>query len=184
MATRKSNIARNRWTVGLLDVQPTDVVLEVGCGPGIALEACLSKIDDGLVVGIDHSSVMIGAAARRNAQALRSGRLELHEGGLELLPAIGLKFAKVMSINVVQFFPDMDAAFRSIFAVTQNGGRVATTFMPRNPGARAQDALRKAEVISQSAAAAGFESTRTEVLDLRPVPAVCVIASKASHYPA
>jgi hypothetical protein len=37
MANRPSNIERSRWTVDLLNVQPTDHVLEIGFGPGLAL---------------------------------------------------------------------------------------------------------------------------------------------------
>ena len=37
MGHRSSNRERNRWVVSLLDVQPTDRVLEVGFGPGIAV---------------------------------------------------------------------------------------------------------------------------------------------------
>jgi len=33
MANRPSNIERNRWTVDLLNVQPSDHVLEIGFGP-------------------------------------------------------------------------------------------------------------------------------------------------------
>ena len=34
MALRRSNRRRNAWVVSLLDVQPTDRVLEIGFGPG------------------------------------------------------------------------------------------------------------------------------------------------------
>ena len=37
MVHRSSNRQRNRWVVSLLDVQPTDRVLEIGFGPGLAL---------------------------------------------------------------------------------------------------------------------------------------------------
>lgn len=36
MAHRPSNLRRSAWVVSLLDVQPTDRVLEIGFGPGIA----------------------------------------------------------------------------------------------------------------------------------------------------
>jgi len=36
MAHRPSNRQRNSWVVWLLDVQPTDRVLEIGFGPGLA----------------------------------------------------------------------------------------------------------------------------------------------------
>ena len=38
MATRGSNIERNRWTVDLLELKPHHRVLEVGYGPGLAIE--------------------------------------------------------------------------------------------------------------------------------------------------
>jgi hypothetical protein len=44
MGRRSSNVARNRWAVQLLDVQPTDRVIELGCGPGVAIAALASDI--------------------------------------------------------------------------------------------------------------------------------------------
>src|SRR5450755_3917553 len=43
MANRSSNRERNRWTVELLNVEPTSRVLEIGCGPGYAL-SLLSRL--------------------------------------------------------------------------------------------------------------------------------------------
>ncbi len=34
MASRPSNKKRNRWTLDFLDIQPTDHIFELGCGPG------------------------------------------------------------------------------------------------------------------------------------------------------
>ena len=39
MDHRPSNRDRNHWTVKLLHIQPQDQILEIGCGPGLALEA-------------------------------------------------------------------------------------------------------------------------------------------------
>ena len=59
MAHRRSNIERNRWTVGLLDIQETDHVLELGFGPGLAIEQVARLATKGRVVGIDHSALMV-----------------------------------------------------------------------------------------------------------------------------
>ena len=61
MAHRRSNIERNRWTVGLLDIQETDHVLELGFGPGLAIEQVACLATKGRVVGIDHSASHGGA---------------------------------------------------------------------------------------------------------------------------
>ena len=43
LAGRGSNLLRNRWTVDRLDPTSGDRVLEIGCGPGIALGLLLSR---------------------------------------------------------------------------------------------------------------------------------------------
>ena len=73
MAHRRSNRQRNRWAVSLLDVQPSDRVLEIGFGPGVAIAELASRATRGQVYGIDHSTVMVGQASRRNAAAIRAG---------------------------------------------------------------------------------------------------------------
>src|SRR5215831_14435455 len=73
MAHRSSNRRRNSWVVSLLDVRPTDRVLEIGFGPGLAIAWLSCRIgDSGQVYGIDHSDVMLRQAARRNAAAIRA----------------------------------------------------------------------------------------------------------------
>ena len=59
MARRESNLARNRWTVDLLDLAPEDHVLELGPGPGVTLGVILERVPAGFVVGVDHSATMI-----------------------------------------------------------------------------------------------------------------------------
>ena len=73
-AHRPSNRRRNGWVVSLLDVQPTDQVLEIGFGPGVAI-AELARAGAGQVYGIDPSDVMLLQASRRNAAAIRAGRV-------------------------------------------------------------------------------------------------------------
>jgi len=41
LAARPSNRRRARWTLALLDAQPGDELLDVGCGPGVELEMAL-----------------------------------------------------------------------------------------------------------------------------------------------
>ena len=59
MATKKSNTARGRWAVAELDPKPDARVLEIGYGPGIAVEAMAARVADGRVVGVDISDVML-----------------------------------------------------------------------------------------------------------------------------
>jgi SAM-dependent methyltransferase len=98
---RSSNVRRNRWAVELLEVQPTDRVIELGCGPGVAVAALAERATEGLVVGIDHSEVMIGQARHRNADAIRQGRLRLIHAPVERLQVTDGPFDAALAVNTV-----------------------------------------------------------------------------------
>src|SRR5215469_11461900 len=87
MAHRRSNRRRNVWVVSLLDVQPADRGLEIGFGPGIAIQTLSRTAPGGLVYGIDRSEVMVRQATRRNNTAVRAGRVRLSCGSVASLPA-------------------------------------------------------------------------------------------------
>ena len=178
MAARPSNRRRNYWTVELLCVGPEDRVLEIGCGPGVALAASAERTRGSVIVGLDHSPEMLDQAARRNRRAIERGRVRLQLGDLERLPMLGGPFDKIFSVNVIQFLPDKDAAFRALHDVTAPGGIVATTYQPRHRNPNRADAIKVAEEVEAHMAAAGFVAIKVEELSLRPVSAVCVLGRK------
>ncbi|MAG97889.1 MAG: class I SAM-dependent methyltransferase [Alphaproteobacteria bacterium] len=179
MANRRSNRQRNLWTVDLLQLKPDDRIIEIGCGPGLALEACLAQAAAGEVVGLDHSRTMLDQARVRNAGASSDGRLQLRLESLdELPPGLG-PFDKLYSANVVQFLPDRAAAFRKIHALLKPNGIAATTYMPRSKNPSRAEALAMADEIEGHMKVAGFVGIRIEELPLRPVPAVCIIGEHA-----
>jgi trans-aconitate methyltransferase len=53
---------RLTWTADLLDVQPADVVLEIGCGSGALAELICTRLSEGHLVAIDRSATLIAAA--------------------------------------------------------------------------------------------------------------------------
>ena len=73
----RQHLSETLWTVALLDVVPTDRVLDIGCGAGRAIELVAARVPDGHVSGIDLSHDMVRAAARRNARALRMGHADV-----------------------------------------------------------------------------------------------------------
>lgn len=178
MATRPSNRARNLWTVELMQIAPSDRILEIGCGPGLGLAAAAAKAVDGRLIGIDHSEIMIEQASRRNRRAIESSRMQLLVGGLERLTELGVALDRIFSVNLVQFLPDKHAFYRKLILALRPGGLIATTYMPRHPGATRQDALKSAEEIDRYMRLAGFVDVRTEELPLKPVPAICVLGNR------
>lgn len=176
MANRPSNIERNQWTVDLLSLQADDRLLEIGFGPGLAIEQASRVVTDGLVVGIDHSEVMLQQARKRNAIGIANGLVELYLGSLENLPSYEKPFTKICSANVVQFWKDPVADFSKLRSMLAKGGVIASTYMPRQKNATAADARNKAGDIVANLKAAGFSNIRVEEKPMKPVAAISVVA--------
>lgn len=178
MAHRSSNVRRNRWVVSLLDVQPSDRILEVGFGPGIAIAALSVITPDGVIFGVDHSDVMVRVARRRNAAAVRTGRVDLRLATADALPDFGAPLDKVLAVNSMGFWPEPVARLKELHALLGAGGTIAVASQPRCSGATADTSASAGREIAATLRAAGFSPTRVATLDLNP-PVVCVLAVSA-----
>jgi SAM-dependent methyltransferase len=174
MGRRASNVARSRWAVDLLDPQPTDRLLEVGCGPGVAIEAAAQA--GAVVVGVDRSAVMIAQAGRRNRTAVREGRVTLQLAPIEDLPALGPPFDMALAVNTVGHWADAAEGLRIIRQALRPGGTIALVSQPRCPGATAVHSRKAADELASLLDEAGYADARTETLDTLDPPAVCVLA--------
>jgi len=65
-----------------------------------------------------------------------------------------------------------------IRSVLKPHGLVATMVQPRHRGAKAEDAQAFARRLSKEMIDAGFREVTIRELDLKPVPAVCVLVRK------
>ena len=175
MAHRSSNVRRNRWVVSLLDVQPSDRILEVGFGPGVAIAGLSALTPNGVVFGVDHSDVMVRVATRRNAAAIRAGRVELSQAEADALPDFGAPLDRVVAVNSIGFWPEPVARLKELHALLRAGGTIAIASQPRCPGATAETSAKAGQEIATRLSEAGFTPKRVETLGLDP-PVVCVVA--------
>jgi len=164
MSVRPSNVARSRQAVEMLDVQPAERVLELGCGPGVAVAALAARATRGLVVGVDHSAVMVGQARRVRVTQASVENLSIDDG----------PFDAAIAINTIGMWPDPPARLRDIARLLRPGGRLALVGQPRRPGATAADSEAFARTLAKLLIDGGFEHARTEMLDLNP-PAAWVL---------
>jgi ubiquinone/menaquinone biosynthesis C-methylase UbiE len=178
MAARRSNRARNAWTLELLEIAPAHRVLELGFGPGYAISLLAPRLTTGCLVGLDHSAAMLAQARRRNTSWIADGRVQLVLGGTEALATLPRGFDRVYSANLLQFVPDREALLRSLLSLLVPGGRIGTTYKPRHPGAVDADALRFAETLIGQMRATGYVDCRIEKNPHHGVLTVCVLGRK------
>jgi len=177
MSHRPENIERNNWALSLLAIKPADRILEIGFGPGITAGKLATKAAE--VVGVDHSELMVRQATRRNKDLIEKGKLKLMQGSVEKLsPEFG-SFDKIYSMNVVQFWTEPVSVFRSLKTLLKPGGMILTGYMPRFPGAKDEDAVRKAKEVENWLRESGFEQARTQIKPMKPVAVVAIMAIQA-----
>ena len=113
------------WVLDILDVDPSDSVLEVGSGPGVGLELAAARAHEGRVVGVDPSETMLAMAHRRNRARIEVGRVELRLGTVDKLPFDDAAFDKAMTMNSLHLWPDPVAGLREVRRTLRTGGRIA-----------------------------------------------------------
>jgi len=121
----------NRWMVDRLAVGGDDRVLDVGCGPGLAVAYAAGK-SRRRVVGVDASATMVRLARRRNRTEVREGRVEIRLADAARLPFPDGAFTRVGSLNSLQFWVEPDEGLRQLHRVLEPGGRVAVVLMARS----------------------------------------------------
>ena len=127
---RRQHEPEVQWTLSLLDVRPTDSILEIGFGSGRAIELLTAQATDGHIAGIDLSRTMLHVASQRNAQAIQRGQVELRQGNVTTLPFEDAQFDTIFSIHTLYFWPDYARAIAEIARVLKPGGLLVVTFSP------------------------------------------------------
>jgi ubiquinone/menaquinone biosynthesis C-methylase UbiE len=171
------NRERNAWTISMLDVQPNDQVLEIGFGPGQAIQEVANLTPNGFVAGIDLSDVMVAQASKRNADAIRSGRVLLQQGAVSPLPFEDNKFNKAFAVNSMQFWSNSIVGLEEVRRVLKPGGRVVITIQPM--WAKTEEQVQSvAEKLILQLKQVGFKQVRLETRQSKPITTVSGIGIK------
>ena len=116
------NAVQNRATVEALDPPPGARVLEIGFGPGAALEMLAHTRPLALIAGIDHSELMVASARRRLDSGRGDAALDLRLGDAADLPFADESFDLVFAVNSYHQWPDQEAALAEMIGVLKPAG--------------------------------------------------------------
>jgi cyclopropane fatty-acyl-phospholipid synthase-like methyltransferase len=94
---------RFRWAVETMDPAPSDRLLEIGCGHGVAVSLICQRLSSGTIVAIDRSKAMIDRAVRRNREHVDEGTAAFKAVALEDADFGNERFDKVFAVNVCLF---------------------------------------------------------------------------------
>lgn len=127
------------WTIKLLDIQPHDRAVELGCGAGRGLVLAARAAGLSLVAGMDLSPTMLRAASRRIRRAGQGDRVILLRGDLGALPYRDGSLDKIWSVHTFYFWADREAVFADLLRVLAPGGRIVVTLATGTVSASGDD---------------------------------------------
>lgn len=170
------NQTRTDWIVSLMNVKPGERILEIGFGPGAAIQKIGDKIGNGKIVGVNHSITMLKQAAKRNSYLLKEDKLLLHAGTIDdLNPHI--LFDKVFAINVNLFWKDPVAKMKKIYNLLGQHGELFIAMQPYY--AKDDNHVRKISVdVESQMIRAGFIIKAVDFKKMKPISAFCVAGIK------
>jgi ubiquinone/menaquinone biosynthesis C-methylase UbiE len=166
-------------TLALMDLRPSDRILDVGCGSGWLVRRLAALVPKGSVMGIDVSDEMIrraqvASAAVPNAQFFR--------GTAEEIPAPPDSFTKALSVESAYYWHDPARGLREVFRVLRSGGSawILINFYRDNPDCHQRQSHYQIPTHLLSAAewqdhftSAGFRDvSHRRIPDLSPTPKV------------
>jgi ubiquinone/menaquinone biosynthesis C-methylase UbiE len=114
---------RLRAIVDQLNIRPSDRVLEIGCGHGVAATLVCERLETGHLTAIDRSQKMIEAARHRNGAEIEAGKAEFIVAKLEDLDLGDRRFDKIFAVRVGLFHRDPDRARGLVEKPARAGGR-------------------------------------------------------------
>lgn len=165
---------RFRWALDVMRIRPTDRVLEVGSGRGVAAALVAQRLDGGHVLGLDRSATMTTAALRLNEAHVAAGAVAFRTTSLADADLAPSSFDVAFAFNVSLFWTPPARELAVLARALVPGGRLFVLHQPPSP----EKNPAVVEAATRLLTGAGWTVLETLVGDTTPVESVCVVARR------
>jgi ubiquinone/menaquinone biosynthesis C-methylase UbiE len=166
---------RFTWAAELLSINPSDHILEIGCGAGLLAEEIATRLISGKYLAVDKSAPMLAKAQKRNKEFIGKGIANFIQSDFStcLLPANS--FNKVVAFNVSFFRKNPARELEIIKNVLKPKGKLYVFY--QEPF---EITLEDAAPVKRTLLENNFTVVKVEIKKLVPTSAYCLIATPKS----
>lgn len=165
---------RFEWAIEVMKIQPSDSVLEIGCGTGILAEQICKTLSGGSFTAVDRSEEMITKAMKRNERFIISGIASFTPAEFTKARFPHHAYDSIVAFNVNFFWKKVDAELIMIKRILKPAGRLFVFHQPPS-SADTVDLKMAREKLSEN----GFHVVKTKSKPFHPATAYCMIAAIA-----
>jgi ubiquinone/menaquinone biosynthesis C-methylase UbiE len=108
-------------TIALMNIQPSDRILDLGCGTGWGARSLARMANEGEIVGLDVADEMLHRAEEASSEF---NNIRYVWGSAENIPALDGLFTKVLSVESFYYYADQNKALRELKRVMAPGGQL------------------------------------------------------------
>ena len=144
MIGQMSSTARFLWMMQVLEVNPDDSILEIGCGVGVGVSLIAARLESGRITAIDRSPSALNKAVSRNEKYILERKAEFFLTDIARFKQGIREYDKIFAFNVNVFWTKKSIAqeVQVIQSHLSKNGRLYLFYQP--PSEQALDVLRVA----------------------------------------
>ena len=117
--------ASKRRSLQHVAIEGDFTILDIGCGGGRTIQKLADIARAVVVCGVDYASGSVAVSRARNAQLIKTGRVEIREVSVSELPFPGEKFDLAIAVESQYYWPDLGRDMCEIRRVLKPGGCLA-----------------------------------------------------------
>lgn len=126
------NAFMNQLTYNTIQLQKNDDVLEMGIGNGSYFKQVKKIVQNGKLIGIDYSPTMIEKAIEINKELVDNKDIKIIHASIDNMPFENNAFSKIITVNTIYFWDNIDTYLKEIKRVLQIDGKLAIGFRPKH----------------------------------------------------
>ena len=171
------------WGISKMDLRPDDVILDVGCGGGMAISKMAKSGAE--IYGVDYSETAVKEASKLNKDLIENKQVNISRADVSELAFANDTFTIVTAFETIYFWPDWRENFKEILRVLKPGGKFCVVLEIMKNAENNEEMRKKIDMrvpkdgeVAQIMGEAGFKDIKAYDQEYKSTMEYCIIGIK------